>query len=319
MTSREHIQQKAEVMSQTLDLLIPTYACDEERNPISQCRDLPSEEEVLRILALLDDVFYPGYRSNGLRGEPAEALVIARLDEVYDILYRQLKRAIPLRWESQFAKEQGGVRALSDEEVSAEAERIVGEFFGRIPAVRETLKLDVIAAYKGDPAARNYGEIILAYPGMRAITKHRVAHELYLLDVPLIPRLMSEYIHNTTGIEIHPGARIGESFFIDHGTGVVIGESTEIGHRVKIYQGVTLGAKSFRLDEEGHPVKGGKRHPTIEDDVVIYAGATILGGDTVIGRGAVIGGNVWIVKSVPPGAMVTLGRGNVDERKTGQI
>jgi len=310
MTSREHIKQKAEVMSLTLEGLAPTFVGDQRPDLIRRSRDLPAEGEVLHILALLDDVFYPGYRGNGLREEPVEALVIERLDEVYDILYRQVKRALPLRWESQFAREQGGRPDMSAEEVTVEAERIVNEFFARIPVVREKLKLDVIAAYKGDPAARSYDEIILSYPGMRAITKHRIAHELYLLDVPLIPRLMSEYIHNTTGIEIHPGAQIGESFFIDHGTGVVIGETALIGDRVKLYQGVTLGAKSFKLDDDGHPVKGGKRHPTIEDDVVIYSGATILGGDTVIGSGAVIGGNVWLIKSVPPNTTVTLSREN---------
>jgi serine O-acetyltransferase len=168
------------------------------------------------------------------------------------------------------------------------------------------LKLDVIAAYKGDPAARSYNEIILSYPGLRAITTHRVAHELYRLDVPLIPRLMTEQIHRTTGIEIHPGAQIGESFFIDHGTGTVFGETTVIGNRVRIYQGVTLGARSVVTNDDGLPVRGGQRHPTIEDDVVIYPGATILGGETVIGRGAVIGGNVWITRSVPPGATVSL-------------
>ncbi|MGV3724408.1 MAG: serine O-acetyltransferase, partial [Actinomycetota bacterium] len=205
MISREHIKQKAEVMSRTLEGLAPTYCGDERPDLIRRCRDLPSEDEVLRLLALMDDVFYPGYRGNGLREEPVEALVIERLDEVYDVLYRQVKRALPLRWESQFARDQGGSPGLSPEEVAAEAERIVNLFFDRIPAIREMLKLDVVAAYKGDPAARSYDEIILSYPGMRAITKHRIAHELYLLDVPLIPRLMSEYIHNTTSIEIHPG------------------------------------------------------------------------------------------------------------------
>lgn len=317
MTSREHIQQKAQVMSRTLDELSPSYTCSDGGNPIRQCSDQPSEAEILQVLALLDDVFYPGYRSNGLRGEPVEALVIERLDEVYDILYRQIKLALPLRWESEFAREQGGAQPLSTEGITAEAERIVATFFERIPMIREKLKLDVIAAYKGDPAARSYSEIILSYPGMRAITKHRIAHELYKLHVPLIPRLMSEYIHNTTGIEIHPGAQIGESFFIDHGTGVVIGETCVIGNRVKLYQGVTLGAKSFKLDEDGHPVKGGKRHPTIEDDVVIYAGATILGGNTVIGRGSVIGGNTWIIRSVPPNTLVTLSREDQTPRTSG--
>jgi serine O-acetyltransferase len=306
MRTRDFIQQKAAVMGRALDELIPTYDCQQGRNPISACRDLPSEAEVQQVLALLDDVFYPGYRTECERDVPIETLVIERLDEVYDILYRQVKRALPLRAQSKYAGHAGGDAAEKEDEraLEREAERTVGLFFERLPQIRELLKLDVIAAYKGDPAAYSHGEIILSYPGLRAITTHRVAHELYRLEVPLIPRLMNEHVHRRTGIEIHPGAQIGESFFIDHGTGVVIGETTVIGHRVRIYQGVTLGARSVRTDEQGLPLKTGKRHPTIEDDVVIYPGATILGGDTVIGRGAIIGGNVWITESVPPYATV---------------
>jgi serine O-acetyltransferase len=168
-----------------------------------------------------------------------------------------------------------------------------------LPDIRAMLQLDVQAALDGDPAANSANEVILAYPSISAITVHRIAHLLYEREVPLLPRIMSEFIHHRTGIDIHPGARIGASFFIDHGTGVVIGETTEIGDRVKIYQGVTLGAMSVTRDMRGH-----KRHPTIEDDVTIYAGATILGGDTVIGRGSIIGGNVWLVDSVPSYARV---------------
>ncbi|MBS6510255.1 MAG: serine acetyltransferase, partial [Clostridiales bacterium] len=152
----------------------------------------------------------------------------------------------------------------------------------------------------GDPAAKNVEEILLSYPSVEAVSIYRLAHELFLLEVPLIPRIMTEYAHQLTGIDIHPGASIGSSFFIDHGTGVVIGETCVIGNRVKLYQGVTLGAKSFEVDEQGNPVKGVKRHPNIEDNVVIYAGATILGGDVTIGHDSVIGGNVWLVHSVPP-------------------
>ncbi len=173
-------------------------------------------------------------------------------------------------------------------------------FMEKLPQVRYMLGLDMKAAYDGDPAAKSYDEILLSYPSMEAVTIYRVAHELVLLQVPLIPRMMSEYAHQLTGIDIHPGATIGKSFFIDHGTGVVIGETTQIGDRVKLYQGVTLGARSFQLDDEGNPVKGIKRHPNIEDEVVIYAGATILGGDVTIGKGSVIGGNVWLTSSVPP-------------------
>ncbi len=300
---RDYIHQKAHVMARTLDQIIPTYEGDE--NPIGLGVDLPSESEAVSILRLLDDVFYPGYRE-GCRCEDAlETLVIERLDEAYDILYRLVRRALPVRWLSESARARGGAVPMEDDKVRVEAERIVGEFFGALPQIRELLKKDVKAAYRGDPAAHSYAEVILSYPGLRAITTHRVAHELYRLEVPLIPRLMNEWIHHRTGTDIHPGARIGESFFIDHGTGVVIGETTEIGDRVKIYQGVSLGAKSFPVDELGHAVKGAKRHPTIEDDVIIYAGATILGGDTVVGRGSVINGNVFLTKSVPPGITVT--------------
>jgi serine O-acetyltransferase len=173
-------------------------------------------------------------------------------------------------------------------------------FIRKLPEIRRDLSYDIQAAYKGDPAAKNYGEIILAYPGFYSLMVYRLAHQLYLQDVQLLPRILTEYAHSLTGIDIHPGAKLGRSFFIDHGTGVVIGETCEIGDNVKIYQGVTLGALSIPKDTEGTALKSGKRHPTIEKDVTIYAGATILGGNTVIGEGSVIGGNVWLTESVPP-------------------
>ena len=177
-----------------------------------------------------------------------------------------------------------------------DADGVVARFVGRLAAVRALLAEDVEAAFEGDPAAKSYAEIVAAYPALRAIATHRLAHELHGLGVPLVPRIMSEHAHARTGIDIHPGAKIGRRFFIDHGTGVVIGETAEIGDRVVIYQGVTLGALAPRA---GQVLRGVKRHPTIEDDVTIYAGATILGGETVIGRGSVIGGNVWLTHSVP--------------------
>jgi serine O-acetyltransferase len=185
---------------------------------------------------------------------------------------------------------------------SLKAEVVTTRFLRRLAAVRALLAEDVEAAFEGDPAARSYAEIVVAYPSIYAIASHRLAHELYRLEVPLIPRIITEHAHSRTGIDIHPGATIGRSFFIDHGTGVVIGETCQIGERVRIYQGVTLGA----LAVHGRAMCGAKRHPTIEDDVVIYAGATILGGDTVIGRGSVIGGNVWLTESVPPGSKVQI-------------
>ena len=185
-----------------------------------------------------------------------------------------------------------------------QAEKITREFISSLADISKRLETDIIAAYEGDPAARSKEEIMLAYPAFEAISVYRLAHRLYELSVPLIPRMMTEYAHSATGIDIHPGAKIGDYFFIDHGTGVVIGETCTIGDRVKLYQGVTLGAKSFALDENGNPVKGIKRHPDIGNGVVIYAGATILGGNTVIGDGCVIGGNVWLTHSVEAGKKV---------------
>ena len=185
------------------------------------------------------------------------------------------------------------------------AAEIVADFVKTIPAVKKLVESDVDAAYEGDPAAMSRMEVVMAYPGLYAVTVHRLAHELYKLKVPVIPRIMSELAHSKTGIDIHPGATIGERFFIDHGTGVVIGETCVIGRNVKLYQGVTLGAKSFAKDPDtGALVKGTKRHPNVEDNVVIYAGATILGGDTTIGHDSEIGGSVWLISSVPPNSRV---------------
>jgi serine O-acetyltransferase len=185
-----------------------------------------------------------------------------------------------------------------------EARKICDAFVKRLPRIRELLMKDVEALYEGDPAAESYEEVMICYPGFYAISIYRLAHELQLLKTPLIPRIMTEFAHEKTGIDIHPGATVGEYFFIDHGTGIVVGETTTIGDHVKLYQGVTLGARSFELDENGNPVKKIKRHPDIGNHVVIYANATILGGDTVIGDGCVIGGNTWLTHSVRAGSTV---------------
>jgi serine O-acetyltransferase len=185
------------------------------------------------------------------------------------------------------------------------AENVTQHLLTELPKIRQMLKGDVGAAFDGDPAAKSYEEIVISYPCISAIATYRIAHELYLKQVPLVPRIMSECSHSRTGIDIHPGAKIGKNFFIDHGTGVVIGETTIIGDKVKIYQGTTLGAMSFPKDERGRIIKGGKRHPTIEDNVTIYAEATILG-DIIIGKNSVVGGNVWIKESVPAGVTVTV-------------
>ena len=196
-----------------------------------------------------------------------------------------------------------GDRSLAKQSDAFAREAVEG-FIASVPDMRRALQEDVLAAYEGDPAARSELEVVLSYPGYRAIATHRIAHALLALDVPLLPRALSENAHSRTGIDIHPGATIGPGFFIDHGTGVVIGETCVIGRRVKLYQGVTLGALSFAKDENGQLVKGVKRHPDVEDNVIVYAGATILGGGTVIGHDSVIGGNVWLVHSVPPHSKV---------------
>jgi serine O-acetyltransferase len=196
---------------------------------------------------------------------------------------------------------------MQEQDCEARAETTTRKFLSRLPVLRDLLMTDVRAAYEGDPAATSPDEAIFCYPGVLAITNYRIAHELHQLGVPLIPRIVTEHAHSITGIDIHPGAKIGENFFIDHGTGVVIGETCVIGKGVRLYQGVTLGAKSFPLDKDGKPIKGIKRHPNVEDDVIIYSEATILG-DITIGRGSVVGGNVWLVESVPPGSRITQAR-----------
>lgn len=196
------------------------------------------------------------------------------------------------------------LRAVAPEQEAPE--ETAWTFLSALPSIKELLETDVQAAYEGDPAARNTREIMLAYPAFEAISIFRLAHQLFLMNVPLLPRMMTEHAHRITGIDIHPGATIGSHFFIDHGTGVVVGETTTIGDHVKLYQGVTLGAKSFDLDENGNPVKGNKRHPDIGSNVVIYSGATILGGNTVIGDNSVIGGSVWLTHSVEPGSTIVV-------------
>ena len=194
------------------------------------------------------------------------------------------------------------------------AGEITQKFVGRLPELRRVLTTDVVAAYEGDPAAKNHGEIISCYPVIKALTNYRMAHELLLLGVPLIPRMLTEMAHSETGIDIHPGAEIGESFTIDHGTGVVIGETCIIGRHVKLYQGVTLGARSFPLDEKGMPIKGIPRHPILEDDVIVYSNATILGRIT-IGRGATVGGNIWVTQDVPAGCRVVQQKASQEVKK----
>lgn len=259
---------------------------------------LPNREAIIKILEELREVLFPGYYGDSdLCWENVKYFIGSKVDKLFVSLRTEISRSF--RHE---CKETGHICI----DCIDRAEKNCLEFFSKIPMIRDYLVDDVQAAYDGDPAAKSLDEIIFSYPGIFAIMTYRIAHELHIQGVPLIPRIMTEYAHSVTGIDIHPGAKIGRSFFIDHGTGVVIGETCQIGDRVKIYQGVTLGALSFPKDERGLLIRGKKRHPTIEDDVTIYAGATILGGDTVIGKGCVIGGNVWITESVPPGTKVTI-------------
>src|SRR6516165_9055333 len=248
---------------------------------------------IVDIICDLMDILYPGFvRRQNLHIGNVEYHVGDLVDGLHDKLTQQIARV--LRHDSQDS---------IDFESMAQQKTI--EFLKRLPDLRYVLEDDVLAAFVGDPAAKSCYEIIFCYPGLEAVTIFRLAHELLLLGVPLIPRMMAEYAHSKTGIDIHPGARIGPSFFIDHGTGVVIGETCDIGSHVKLYQGVTLGALSFPRDAHGNIIRGMKRHPTLEDDVVVYANATILGGDTVVGHHAVVGSSVWLTQSVPPHTVVS--------------
>ena len=254
----------------------------------------PSPRVIAQVMEDLRSVFFPGYFGISELSRGSLCFHVgATLDRALRALQEQIRRGLV------FCGTECGTATLAQRAAS-----VTRALVTRLPEVRRLLATDVQAAYDGDPAAQSPDETIFCYPGVHAITNHRIAHELYRLDVPLIPRVIAERSHSTTGIDIHPGATIGEGFFIDHGSGVVIGETSIIGAGVRIYQGVTLGAKRFPVDADGRHVKGLPRHPVVEDDVTIYAGATILGRVT-IGRGSVIGGNVWLTRSVPAGSRVT--------------
>lgn len=257
---------------------------------------MPSVQVLGQIVEQLRAILFPGYFGfPDLKPENMIYHIGAAVDRVSRLLANQFRS--------------GFCMACTEEDASlctacnARSEECVTGFLSALPEIRRLLAGDVQAAYVGDPASRDQNEVIFCYPSIKALTSYRIAHEIYRLEVPLIPRIITEMAHSETGIDIHPGAQIDEQFFIDHGTGTVIGETTIIGKNVRIYQGVTLGAKSFPLDQDGNPIKGIPRHPIVEDDVIIYSGATILGRITV-GRGAVVGGNVWITENVEPGARI---------------
>lgn len=271
-------------------------------------KDLPSKKVVIEVLEDLLTVIFPGYLGK-------TEITKSNVKYVIGNMLTSIHSRLTVEVDKSFKHICRKIKECPEDVCHAQAEIVVKELLEKIPEIRQLLAGDIEAAYGGDPAAVSAEEVILSYPCVLAITTYRIAHELYLHGVPLIPRIMSEHVHSQTGIDIHPGARIGKNFFVDHGTGVVIGETTEIGDNVKMYQGVTLGALSFPKDEKGHIIKGRKRHPTIGNNVVIYSGATLLGADAVIGDNVVIGGNVWITSPVPSNTRITIAQPEQNIRK----
>ena len=289
------------------DGLCRTYQ-DEEGISHIDGANMPERVQILAALEDLLELCFPGYTGRRPVTRASLEFVVGDLvSKVFETLCPQVRRALAYRCK---------VECCHGCNCARQAEEAVLALLDGLPQLRETLKDDVGAALDGDPAARSADEVILSYPGLKAVAVQRIAHSLYTAGIPLIPRVMGEYAHTETGIDIHPGATIGRGIFIDHGTGVVIGETAVLGDNVKIYQGVTLGALSFPKDACGKLIKGAKRHPNIEDDVTIYAGATILG-DITIGRASVIGGNVWLTESVPPNTKITIAPPSLSIRQRG--
>ena len=260
---------------------------------------LPSGKSLRRIVELSREILFPGYFGNStVHRRTINYHIGVNVEELFGLLTEQIQAGLCFGLEN--TPSDNVIKKIPDRDTAAS---IAARFISKLPEIRRILATDVEAAYYGDPAATCFGEIICCYPIIRAITNYRIAHELYMLNVPLIPRIITEMAHSETGIDIHTGAQIGHHFTIDHGTGVVIGATCIIGNNVKLYQGVTLGAKSFPLDENGNPIKGIARHPILEDDVIVYSNATILGRIT-IGKGATIGGNIWVTESVPAGSRI---------------
>jgi len=284
---------------------------------------IPEFDSIVSLITRLRAIVYPGFRSNESSPEKVRNGLEEELESTHKLLAKQIAIAIARHYEAcedmahegcpdakksdstdENSNKIGGYESAAL--IKAQSDVLATDYMSQLPKIRRTLMTDLKAAYVGDPACKNYDEVILCYPGLLAITIYRLAHELHLLNVPFLPRMMSEWVHGETGVDIHPGAAIGDHFFIDHGTGVVVGETCVIGEHVKIYQGVTLGAISFPEDEMGQLVRDAKRHPTIQDNVVIYANATVLGGETVVGHGSIIGSSVWLTSSVEPGTTVSM-------------
>jgi len=283
-------------LEKSIDLLLENYSVYGMVNN-SNSINLPGRESIEIIVRGLEELLFPGFLENLSVSEQLRKVTAEKVKHISRNMIDEVEKSLAFSASI-------GILNCGHEGCRAAAALVVDEFFEELPAIRIILGKDLEAAVRGDPAAKSADEVILSYPGFQAIALHRIAHFFWTRQVPIIPRMMSELVHSRTGIDIHPGAQIGEHFFIDHGTGVVIGETTVIGKNVKLYQGVTLGALSVKKEEGGF-----KRHPTIEDDVTIYANATILGGETVIGRGSVIGGSVWITVSVPPESKIYMKAG----------
>jgi len=298
--SNHGISQRKNIITQVVTELCRPDSYDSVYHKSSLEEAMPSIEILAEIVELLKAILFPGYFSDpDMTPETMPYSIGSNLDKVQRLLSEQIKRGFCFSCEIDERKE-----CLECEDRSRDLAR---KFISRLPAIRSLLATDVTAAYEGDPAAHSPGETIFCYPSIKAVTNYRIAHELYLLDVDIIPRIITEMAHSQTGIDIHPGTAIDEHFFIDHGTGTVIGETCVIGRNVRLYQGVTLGAKSFPKDDSGALVKGIPRHPIVEDNVIIYSGTTILG-RVRIGKGSIIGGNVWLTQDVKPGTRVMQGK-----------
>lgn len=286
------------LLKETIDKLSQESSYQSVCHNTSARHPMPSIKNLEKIVDLLRELLFPGYFGNSVIGkESINYYIGVNTERLYELLSQEVLAGLC------FACDEKDIEKGKDESMRNEADTIAVEFIRQLPEIRETLVTDVEAAYLGDPAAQNRGEVIFCYPAIRAISSYRIAHCLYKMDIPLIPRIISEMAHSETGIDIHPRATIGKYFTIDHGTGVVIGATSIIGDNVQLYQGVTLGAKSFPLDDNGNPIKGIDRHPIIENNVVIYAQATILGRVTV-GANSIIGGNVWVTSDVAPGSKI---------------
>ena len=286
----------SDILNKTVSRLSETDSYKELFHHHRDGDPIPSAPVLCRIVELARAIIFPGYfGATQVSGANMRYHIGVEVEELFSLLTDQVQAGLC------FGSYETSIPPV--EECRKKSGEIAAEFIQKLPELRQILATDVIATYNGDPAATNYGEIIICYPDIRAISNHRIAHQLLKLGVPLIPRIIAELAHSETGIDIHPGAKIGHHFTIDHGTGVVIGATSVIGNNVKLYQGVTLGAKSFRLDKNGSPIKGIPRHPILEDDVIVYSNSSILGRVT-IGKGAVIGGNIWITEDVPAGAKI---------------